>query len=321
MADAPGAVLPLRFATREIPPSARRTALYELREQDLLPLAPLPDTTPEVDLQKWHLPGASVLSGTFAGIRQGGECLLGGDLFFGINVSGCSLLGQGDHEIAIGHGDAVFVDTGLGAFSVLRRHHVELIGVRVPRMSLPDDAIRADAAPPRLVRAGSAALHLLTGYLRSALSGSVLSAAPIAERVVSHVTELISLSLNPTSRPPGPAAAASVQAARLAAVKVDIARNLTDGALSAPTLAARHGISTRYLHKLFDDEEVTFGQFILDQRLSLACTLLRSPQFAARTISSIAYGAGFGDLSYFNRTFRRRYGTTPSDLRRRSDRD
>jgi AraC-like DNA-binding protein len=193
--------------------------------------------------------------------------------------------------------------------------------VRVPRMSLPDDAIRADAAPPRLVRAGSAALHLLTGYLRSALSGSVLSAAPIAERVVSHVTELISLSLNPTSCPPGPAAAASVRAARLAAVKVDIARNLTDGALSAPTLAARHGISTRYLHKLFDDEEVTFGHFILDQRLSLACTLLRSPQFAARTISSIAYGAGFGDLSYFNRTFRSRYGTTPSDLRRRSDCD
>lgn len=321
MADATGGVLPFRFATREIPPAARRTALCELREQDLLPLAPLPDTAPDVDLHKWHLPGASVISGTFAGIRQGGETRLAGDLFFGINVSGCSRLGQGDHEIAIGNGDAVFVDTGLGAFSVERRHPVQLIGVRFPRMSLPGDAIRADAEPPRLVPAGSAALQLLTGYLRSALSGSVLSAASIAERVVSHVIELISLSLNPESCPPGSAAATSVRAARLAAVKVDIARNLTDGALSAATLAARHGISTRYLHKLFDDEEVTFSQFVLDERLGLACTLLRNPRFEARTISSIAYGAGFGDLSYFNRTFRRRYGTTPSDLRRRSDRD
>jgi AraC-like DNA-binding protein len=29
----------------------------------------------------------------------------------------------------------------------------------------------------------------------------------------------------------------------------------------------------------------------------------------------VAYEAGFGDLSYFNRTFRRRYGATPSDVR------
>ena len=29
----------------------------------------------------------------------------------------------------------------------------------------------------------------------------------------------------------------------------------------------------------------------------------------------IAYDVGFGDLSYFNRVFRRRYGATPSDIR------
>jgi AraC-like DNA-binding protein len=27
---------------------------------------------------------------------------------------------------------------------------------------------------------------------------------------------------------------------------------------------------------------------------------------------------GFGDLSYFNRTFRRRYGMTPTEARRRT---
>jgi hypothetical protein len=109
---------------------------------------------------------------------------------------------------------------------------VQIIGVRVPHIRLPDHAIHADAAPPRLVPAGSAALQLLTGYLRTGLSGSVLSATPIAAQVVSHVTELMSLSLNQTSCPSWPATVASVRAARLAAVKADIARNLTDGALS-----------------------------------------------------------------------------------------
>jgi AraC-like DNA-binding protein len=34
-----------------------------------------------------------------------------------------------------------------------------------------------------------------------------------------------------------------------------------------------------------------------------------------RKIADIAAEAGFTDLSYFNRAFRRRYGETPSDLR------
>ena len=32
-------------------------------------------------------------------------------------------------------------------------------------------------------------------------------------------------------------------------------------------------------------------------------------------ISSVAFDCGFGDVSYFNRAFRRRYGMAPSDVR------
>jgi AraC-like DNA-binding protein len=34
-------------------------------------------------------------------------------------------------------------------------------------------------------------------------------------------------------------------------------------------------------------------------------------------VSDIAYLAGFNDVSYFHRAFRRRFGMTPSDLRNR----
>ena len=40
--------------------------------------------------------------------------------------------------------------------------------------------------------------------------------------------------------------------------------------------------------------------------------MLRDPRYAATSISDIAFACGFGDLSYFNRAFRRRYGATPS---------
>jgi len=42
---------------------------------------------------------------------------------------------------------------------------------------------------------------------------------------------------------------------------------------------------------------------------------LADRRHADRTIGAIAFAAGLGDLSYFNRAFRRRYGTTPSDAR------
>jgi AraC-like DNA-binding protein len=32
-------------------------------------------------------------------------------------------------------------------------------------------------------------------------------------------------------------------------------------------------------------------------------------------IIDIAFAAGFGDVSHFNRVFRRRFGATPSDVR------
>ena len=43
--------------------------------------------------------------------------------------------------------------------------------------------------------------------------------------------------------------------------------------------------------------------------------LLVDPRIASRTISAIAFDVGFGDLSSFNRAFRRAFDATPSDIR------
>jgi AraC-like DNA-binding protein len=80
-------------------------------------------------------------------------------------------------------------------------------------------------------------------------------------------------------------------------------------------IAARHRVSVRYVQKLFEAEALTFSRFVLAQRLARVHRMLSDPRFAGRTISSIAFACGFGDLSYFNRVFRRQYGVTPSDLR------
>jgi AraC-like DNA-binding protein len=42
---------------------------------------------------------------------------------------------------------------------------------------------------------------------------------------------------------------------------------------------------------------------------------LGDPRYATTAISTLAYAAGFNDLSYFNKAFRRAFGVTPSDVR------
>jgi AraC-like DNA-binding protein len=71
----------------------------------------------------------------------------------------------------------------------------------------------------------------------------------------------------------------------------------------------------RYVQKLFANEGATFSEFLLGQRLTVAYQRLSDPRFAHRSISSIAFDLGFSDLSYFNRTFRRRHEAMPTEMR------
>jgi len=293
----------------------RRAALQGLRERGVLPIDTLPVGEPSVELEKWFLPGAAVLSGTLAGVRQHGEPGDTGDeVFLGVNVAGQSFAHQGRSDLVIGTGDGIVVTPGTGAFSIARPTPARFIGLRVPRHEVATaQAVTGDRGA-RVVPRTHPALRLLTNYVQVVLDDGGVSASPILARtVVKHLHELVALSLG--SEPAEGRHGSGVRAARLAAIKADIEANLADNALTVATVAARHGLSARYLHLLFESEGTTFTQFVLSRRLDDAYQRLRDPRFASQTISTIAYGAGFGDLSYFNRTFRRRYDASPSQIR------
>jgi AraC-like DNA-binding protein len=50
-------------------------------------------------------------------------------------------------------------------------------------------------------------------------------------------------------------------------------------------------------------------------RLARSDAMLTDPHHLHSAIIDIAFGVGFGDVSHFNRTFRRRFGETPSAVR------
>ncbi len=102
---------------------------------------------------------------------------------------------------------------------------------------------------------------------------------------------------------------------RVESMKTLIEANLADGSFSITDVAKAEGITPRAIQKIFSRTGTTFSRYVLERRLFLAKTIILADTLAT-PISQIVYSVGFNDLSYFNRTFRSRYGIRPTDLRR-----
>jgi AraC-like DNA-binding protein len=194
----------------------------------------------------------------------------------------------------------------------------ELFGQRTltHRYGRPWPAGSIDDALIRMIPAGSEAIRLLVAYARAIEEEQQSLDAPELKRLVAtHIRDLIALAVGATRDGYAIATGRGIRAARVRAIISDITANLGDWDLTVAAVAQRQRVTPRYLHKLFEGEELTLSAFVLSQRLSRAHRMLRDPRFSDRSISSVAFDVGFNDLSYFNRTFRRRYDATPSDIR------
>ncbi|MCY1360112.1 Transcriptional activator NphR [compost metagenome] len=97
-----------------------------------------------------------------------------------------------------------------------------------------------------------------------------------------------------------------------------VAQNLRDPALSIDGMALALRCSKRLLHQAFAGDDDTLTGYIQHQRLAASIRDLIDPANAARSITDIALGAGFGNLSHFSRVFRAHTGGSPSEFRRQA---
>lgn len=99
----------------------------------------------------------------------------------------------------------------------------------------------------------------------------------------------------------------------LARIRTAIETRLTDPNLHAQDIADAVGISVRYANEILSTEDTSIMQLVLARRLTRCRYALEDPDQAHRTVSEIAYGWGFGDLTHFGRKFKAAYGMTPSE--------
>jgi len=173
-----------------------------------------------------------------------------------------------------------------------------------------------DDALLRPIPRDNEALRLLLGYGRLLQTNRGPTSPGLLRIAAKHVRDLVAVALGATGDAAACAERGGVRAARLHAIKADIIARLgrRDG-VSVAAIAGAAGITPRYVQALFESEGTTFSAFVLRQRLAHAHRLLADTGSIHLRIGDVALEAGFNDLSYFNRAFRRQYGVTPSELR------
>lgn len=129
-----------------------------------------------------------------------------------------------------------------------------------------------------------------------------------------HLIDLVGLLIRSDSETDWSDVAPASSRVRLNLLKADILKSLHKSDLTIDVMARANGLSERQAQRLFAHTGSTFSEFVLEQRLLLARRFVTEASGQLRRISDIAYAAGFNDLSYFSRSFRRRFGTTASEM-------
>ena len=264
------------------------------------------------------LPGLGACIGAFSPIhgRRTRELIADGndDITLWMCPEGGSVISQCGRELTHRGGDAVLLSTSdtLSTTMVRRSHHVS---VSLPRKVMLTMVPDLEDAFARSVPKESEQLRLLKSYVGGLEQDLGLATPELCHLVVSHVHDLAAVALGASRDVARVAETQGVRAARLRAIKTDVLQALGDHDLTVTAIAARQHVTPRYVQMLFESEGTTFSRFLLLQRLAVAHRMLCDPGSADRTVSAIAFEAGFGDLSHFNRDFRRRYGGSPSDVR------
>jgi AraC-like DNA-binding protein len=310
----------VRFSTDDLPEQDRVTMWREHFGHTVLriDIEPAEGARFHASMASRRLPGLDLLWGNMspARVRRTRELVADGndDLALVVNCAGPLCMAAGDREVVLRERDAVLIRSD-DVVGYDRGGPGRTLALRIPRSVLSPLVVDLDDVVMRHITRQTEALRLLTSYAGTLPDANGLAARGIMHLAVAHMHDLVALTLGATRDAAHAADVGAVGAARLKMAKTRIIANSTRRDLSVAEVAAYVGVTPRHLQRLFETDGGTFSSFLLGQRLARAYAMLCDPQFDRRPVSAIGFESGFGDLSYFNRAFRRLYGGTPRDVR------
>jgi len=307
-----------RFCTDWLPANHRLEIWREVfgREVIRFDLAPLDEAPVHCDVGFREIGGLTLSLGAVSAIScdRTRALLIDGndDIILMIPVVGSITLELRGKEVTARRGDVLVrrSDDASTTFSPKGRYLTVTLPVRALERRVSDIDRLTMAVLPREAEG----VRLLAKYARMILADDGVGSG-LGRMINSHIADIAGVALGAHRDAWHQAEQRGFRAARLRAIHAAIRAGAADEAFSLAGVAQGIGISPGYVRKLLAGEGVSFSSLVLERRLQLAYAALKDRALAQRPISAIALEAGFGDVSYFNRAFRKRFSATPGDIR------
>jgi AraC-like DNA-binding protein len=150
------------------------------------------------------------------------------------------------------------------------------------------------------------------------IASLVENASDVGEQDAAHLaTQILDILATafeaaPADMPAGPSLARAAVRKRALAY---IDRWISDPTLDPARVAAAIGVSTRYLHKVFESSEKSVSAHIRAARLERARRDLSDQRLYQQSIAEIANRNGFLNQSFFATSFKKEFGVSPRSVR------
>ena len=235
------------------------------------------------------------------------------DLFLCRQVEGQLALQQADREVTLHAGDISLLDPTLpytGAFL----SESKLLLLRVPRRELEARLGRTYEALARGVRPSLGISKLTSSFIGLLPEQTSRLSASAGAAVRTQTLDLIALAFSSDCK--FVSSTTSRRSFALTRVRAAIDAKFAEPDVDAKKIAVSAGVSVRYANALLAQQGSSISRLILSTRLARCQKAFEDPRQVHRSLSEIAYGWGFSDMTYFGRAFKRAFGILPSKYRR-----
>jgi AraC-like DNA-binding protein len=234
------------------------------------------------------------------------------DLLVGRQDAGSLTLQQAGRELTLAPGTMTLIDPRLpyeGRFSAGSR----LLLFKIPRRLLEGRLGNARTMAALPLRSLDGRDSLVSKFLAMLPSHTGCLEISMEQIIQNQVLDLLAGSFAAALEISGPAS--SMRLLTCLRIRAAIEMHLVDPSANPRKVAEAAGLSARNANAALGGDHTSISRLLLERRLERCKAALGDLRQTHRTISEVAYGWGFSDMTHFGRKFKAAYGKLPGEYR------